>query len=87
MLFPKTKSRFSVAFDSGRAHFVCAVVLKYSSPLSRVRWFMSESDTIVYTCIYYDIANRIQNIYCRHCSELLLLRCINLIIVEIQNIH
>ena len=25
---------------------------------------MSESDTIVYICTYYDSANRIQNIYC-----------------------
>ena len=39
--------------DSGRAHFVCAVVHKYSSPLSRVRWFMLESNAIVYICTYY----------------------------------
>ena len=53
--------------------------------LSRVRWFMSESDTIVYICIYYDIANRIQHIYCTHCSKLLLLRCINLIIGDTKH--
>ena len=49
---------FSVALDSGRAHFVCAVVHQYFSPPSRVQWFiMSESDAIVYICTYYDSAN------------------------------
>ena len=33
------------------------------------------TDAIVYICTYYDSANRTQNIYCRHCSELLLPRC------------
>ena len=46
---------FSVALDSGCAHFVCAVVHKYSFPLSRVRWFiMFEFDAIVYICTYCD---------------------------------
>ena len=53
------KLNFSVALDCGRAHFVCAIVQKYSSPLSRVRWFiMLESDAIVYICSYYDSSNR-----------------------------
>ena len=35
---------------------------------------------------YYYSANRIQNIYCIHCSELLLLRCINLIIGDTKHL-
>ena len=38
---------------------------------------MFESDAIVYICTYYDSANRTENIYCRHCSGLLLPLCIN----------
>ena len=46
-----------------------------------VRWFtIFESDAIVYICTYYHSTNRTQNIYYRHCSELLLPRCINLLI-------
>ena len=49
-----TRNNTVLALNFGRAHFVCAVIHKYSSPLSRVRWFMSQSDTIVYICTYYD---------------------------------
>ena len=40
---------------------------------------------IVYICTYYDSANRTQNIYCRHCSELLLPRCINVTIRDTKH--
>ena len=36
---------------------------------------MLEADAIVYICTYYDSSSRTQNIYCRHCRELLLPRC------------
>ena len=45
---------------------------------------MFESDAFVYICTYYDSANRTQDIYR---SELLLPRCINLIIIGDTNIH
>ena len=77
---------FSVALDSGRAHFVCAVVHKYSFPLSRVRWFiMFEFDAIVYICTYCDPDSK----YLLHaninCSVLLLPRCMNIIIGGIKH--
>ena len=46
---------------------------------------MFEYVAIVYISTYYDSANQTQNIYGRHCSELLLARCINLIIGDTKH--
>ena len=59
----------------------CSQIFLSTMVSTMERWFtIFESDAIVYICTYYHSTNRTQNIYYRHCSELLLPRCINLLI-------